>query len=96
MRYNYQFNYTTGPNAHLSRQQLFDALVATDSELQHALQLGHISLPTIRILRAGTFTEFRTWWRKILNIAFGQIKVPLVMVNPAVQEWILDKVVQEL
>ena len=85
-----------GPNAHLAPQQLFDALVATDVEHQRALQHGQIRLPTIRIVKAGTFAEYREWRGKVVQVGSGQIKVPTVLVHPAAQEWMLERVVQEL
>ncbi|KIJ04582.1 hypothetical protein PAXINDRAFT_94548, partial [Paxillus involutus ATCC 200175] len=39
--------------------KLFDALVATDIEHQRALNDGQIRLPTIRIVKPGTFMDFR-------------------------------------
>jgi len=85
-----------GPNAHLAPQRLFDALVATDARHQHALEHGQIRLPTIRILRPGTFAEYRVWRAKTLNISCLQVKVPSVMVDSNLQEWILERVIQEL
>ena len=92
-----QSNCTTiGPNAHQAPQKLFDALVAANNGHQRALELGHIRIPTIRIVKPGTFAEYRQWKGENANIAPGQIKVPLILLNPAVQEWILERVVQEL
>ncbi|KAI9571612.1 GH3 auxin-responsive promoter [Boletus coccyginus] len=85
-----------GPNTHLARQKLFDALVATNIEHKHGFEQGKIHLPTIRIVKAGTFAEYRHWKGESSNIASGQIKVPAVLLNPTVQEWILERVVQEL
>ena len=92
----HQFNHTTGPNAHLARQKLFDALVVTNIEHKRGLEQGKINLPTIRIVKAGTFREYRHWKGEHSNIASGQIKVPAVLLTPTVQEWILERVVQEL
>ncbi|KAI9571597.1 GH3 auxin-responsive promoter-domain-containing protein [Boletus coccyginus] len=85
-----------GPNAHLARQKLFDALVATNIEHKRGLEQGKIHLPTIRIVKAGTFAEYRHWKGESSNIASGQIKLPAVLLHPTAQEWILERVVQEL
>ena len=58
--------------------------------------LGQIRIPTIWIVKAGTFAEYRQWKGENANIASGQIKVPLIVLDPTVQEWILERVIQEL
>ena len=87
---------TTGPDAHRAPERLFDALVATNVDHERARAHGQMRLPTIRIVRAGTFAEYRRWKGESVNVAAGQIKVPLVLVHPDVQAWILERVVQEL
>jgi hypothetical protein len=47
-------------------------------------------------VKAGTFTEYRQWKAENANIPPGQIKVPLIVLDPTVQEWILERVIQEL
>ena len=89
-------NCTIGPNAHQAPQRLFDALVATNSEHQRALELGKIRIPTIRIVKAGTFAEYRQRKGEDANIPPGQIKVPLIVLDPTMQEWILERVIQVL
>ena len=83
-------SFTTGPDAHRAPDRLFDALVATNVE--HA----QMRLPTVRVVRAGTFAEFRRWKGESVNVASGQIKVPLALVHPAAQAWISERVVREL
>ena len=85
-----------GPNAHQAPQTLFDALVATNSEHQRALELGKIRIPTIRIVKAGTFAEYRQWKGENANLPPVQIKVPLIAFDPTMHEWILERVIQEL
>ena len=92
----HQSNRTIGPNAHLAPQKLFDALVATNAEHQRALELGQIRVPTIRIVKAGTFAQYRQWRSANAKISSGHIKVPLITLDPTVQEWILERVIQEL
>ncbi|KAG9312101.1 GH3 auxin-responsive promoter [Chiua virens] len=77
-------------------QRFFDALVATNAEHRRAHDLGRMSLPTIRIVRPGTFTEYRHWKAEIANVGSGQIKVPPVLHQPNEQDWIVERVVQEL
>jgi len=92
----HESNHASGPNAHLARQKLFDALVATNTEHKRGFEQGKIHLPTIRIVKGGTFAEYRHWKGESSNIASGQIKVPAVLLNPTVQEWIVERVIQEL
>ncbi|KAF8550614.1 hypothetical protein OG21DRAFT_1419421 [Imleria badia] len=85
-----------GLNAHLAPKKLFDALVTTNIEHQRAFELGKTRFPTIWIVKAGTFAEFRQWKGENANIASGQVKIPLVLLDPTVQEWFSERVVQEL
>ncbi|KAF8134275.1 GH3 auxin-responsive promoter-domain-containing protein [Boletus edulis] len=77
-----------GQTAHVAPQKLLDALAANNSELQPALELGKMRLPTIRIVKAGTFAEYRRWKGERVNVAFRADK--------AAREWISERVVQEL
>ena len=84
-----------GPDAHRAPERLFDALVATNATTSVRART-EMRLPTIRIVRAGTFAEYRRWKGERVNVAAGQIKLPLVLVHPDVQAWILGRVVREL
>ncbi|KAF9231635.1 hypothetical protein BU15DRAFT_68166 [Melanogaster broomeanus] len=44
----------------------------------------------------GTFMEYRRWRGEQMNVGAGQIKVPVVLSDSAAQEWIVERVVQEL
>lgn len=85
-----------GPNSHLSRQKAFEALVATNSQLQSEFDQGQLRLPTIRIVRPGAFTEFRRWRGESKKVGLGQLKLPVVMMDPESLEWVAETVVTEL
>ncbi|KAI9568804.1 GH3 auxin-responsive promoter [Boletus coccyginus] len=85
-----------GPNAHLAPERLFDALVATNVDHARAREHGQMRLPTIRVVGPGTFADYRRWKGESVNVVSGQIKVPLALVQPAAQAWILERVVREL
>ncbi|KAG6381987.1 GH3 auxin-responsive promoter-domain-containing protein [Boletus reticuloceps] len=85
-----------GPNAHLAPQRLFDALVATNVELKRLQAHGKMRLPTIRIVEAGTFAAYRRLKTERARVPSGQIKVPLVLLQPEMQAWILERVVWAL
>ncbi|KAG9312134.1 GH3 auxin-responsive promoter [Chiua virens] len=84
------------PDPQKVSQCLFEALVATNIEHRRAHQNGQMGLPTIRIVKAGTFAEYRWWKGESANIASGQIKVPVVLLQPSAQAWILERVTQEM
>ncbi|KAG9312153.1 GH3 auxin-responsive promoter [Chiua virens] len=85
-----------GSDTQQAPQRLFEALVATNVEHRRAHQTGQMGLPTIRIVKAGTFSEYRRWKGESANVASGQIKVPVVLLQPSAQAWVLEKVIQEI
>lgn len=84
----------TGPNARRAPQCLFEALLSTDD----ALAYGEMRLPTVRVVKAGTFAAYRQLRGERAGVAAGQIKVPVVfsVVQPDLQAWISERVVREL
>ncbi|KAL4080504.1 GH3 auxin-responsive promoter [Scleroderma citrinum] len=85
-----------GLGAISARQKAFEALVMTNDEHQSAFDTGRLRLPTIRIVKHGTFADYRRWQGEKLNVGVGQIKVPVVMTNPNSYEWLAERVVREL
>ncbi|KAF8836522.1 hypothetical protein BDN67DRAFT_974068 [Paxillus ammoniavirescens] len=85
-----------GSKSHIAPQKLFDALVATNVSHQFALDNAWARLPTIRIVKPGTFMEYRLRKGERLSIGAGQIKVPVVLPESASKAWIEERVVQEL
>ena len=85
-----------GPNANSARQKAFEALVSTNDEHQRAFNAGRLRLPTIRIVKHGTFAEYRRWRGAKLNAGVGQIKVPVAMMDPDSVGWLEERVVKEL
>ncbi|KAF9234048.1 GH3 auxin-responsive promoter [Melanogaster broomeanus] len=84
-----------GPNSHLAAQRLFDALFSANIAGPNAA-FFHDLTPTIRIVKPGTFMEYRRWRGEQMNVGAGQIKVPVVLSDSAAQEWVVERVVQEL
>ncbi|KIJ13247.1 hypothetical protein PAXINDRAFT_170699 [Paxillus involutus ATCC 200175] len=85
-----------GPNSHLATQKLFSALVTINHKLQDVFDQGHTRLPTIRMVKPGTFMEYRLQRGEKVGVGAGQTKVPVVLLESAAQEWIKEKVFQEL
>jgi len=52
--------------------------------------------PTIRILKPGTFKEYRHWKAETSGINSGQIKVPTMVTDPATCGWLAKRVVLEI
>ena len=53
--------------------------------------------PTIRILKPGTFREYRNWMAKKNGISSSQIiKVPTTLRDPVTIDWLVERVVLEV
>jgi hypothetical protein len=52
--------------------------------------------PTIRILKPGTFKEYRHWKAETSGINSGQIKVPTMLTDPVTCGWLVKRVVLEV
>ncbi|KIJ62990.1 hypothetical protein HYDPIDRAFT_93334 [Hydnomerulius pinastri MD-312] len=84
-----------GPQPELASQKLVDALIEFTPKIRGSMNLGKIRKPTVRIVGAGTFREFRHWKLEKGATSLGQIKVPVVLTDPASVEWLSNKVVRE-
>lgn len=85
-----------GPNTHLALQKLSDGLAAANTKFLIALQDAKVRLPSVRILKSGTFAAFRQWKAESMNVGPGQLKVPVVLLAESSRKWILEWVVGEL
>ncbi|KAI6124025.1 GH3 auxin-responsive promoter [Pisolithus croceorrhizus] len=85
-----------GPNVKSARQKAFAALVATSDEHQIAFDTEEFGLPTIRIVKPGAFADYRRWRGETTKIGAGQMKLPAVLTDPKVQEWMAERVMMEL
>jgi hypothetical protein len=52
--------------------------------------------PTIRILKPGTFKEYRQWKGDTNGISSGQIKVPAMLTDPVTIDWLVKRVMLEV
>ena len=78
-----------------ARQKAFEVLVSTNAEHQGAFDAGQLRLPTIRIVKSGTFADYRRCRGEQLNTAVGT-KVPVVVMDPDVLVWLEVRVAKEL
>ncbi|KAG6369051.1 hypothetical protein JVT61DRAFT_1919 [Boletus reticuloceps] len=79
----------------MTAQRLFEALGTANDEYRNPPQSGETCVPTIRIVKPGTFMEYRRWKGEKMRIGLGQIKVPVVLASAEAQEWMLERVTQE-
>ncbi|KAF8835121.1 hypothetical protein BDN67DRAFT_1072530 [Paxillus ammoniavirescens] len=91
MRHGVYATRSIGPRSYLASQKFLDALIAMNHIHQDVLDPGHTRLPTIRIVKHGTFIEYRLGWGKKLNVGPGQIKVPVILSATASQDWIEER-----
>ncbi|KAI6094510.1 GH3 auxin-responsive promoter [Pisolithus sp. B1] len=57
---------------------------------------GKIDVPVVRVLRPGTFGEFREWKIRTNNIAAGQVKVPIVVWDEVNRAWLEERVMCDI
>ncbi|KAG0700097.1 GH3 auxin-responsive promoter [Suillus ampliporus] len=83
----------------LARQRLADALSSTHQRIESEIDCGALGMPTICVVKSGTFTEYRRWRGtsgEAATIGSCQVKVPVVMSDPIAQEWIMKRVELEI
>ena len=62
----------------------------------YKLLSDEIGDPTIRLLKPGTFKEYRHWKAETSGINAGQIKVPAMLTDPVTLEWLAERVIIEV
>ena len=80
----------------MARQKAFETIVKTNNKHQDAFDSGQLSLPTVRIVKKGTFAGYRRWRGRRMNVSAGQMKVPVVMADPDSLEWLMEQIIREL
>lgn len=80
----------------MARQKVLESLVAMNAKHQDAFDSGQLRLPTVRIVKNGTFARYRRWRGERLNVSVGQMKVPVVMADPDSLEWLMKQIATEL
>ncbi|KAI5986171.1 GH3 auxin-responsive promoter-domain-containing protein [Pisolithus albus] len=53
-------------------------------------------IPTIRVLKSGTFAEYRKWKIEMSNSGSGQTKVPILLWDNTARDWMSARVRKEL
>ncbi|KAG1733279.1 GH3 auxin-responsive promoter [Suillus lakei] len=81
---------------HQARQRLLDALSSANENIGQAYRAGLFGMPTIRVVKPGTFMEFRKRKGDASAMGTSQTKAPLVMSEIAAQEWMTNRVELEI
>lgn len=84
-----------GMEAKMATQQIFEDLME-NNEYHMAFWQGRARKPTVRLVKKGTFTEYRRQKCDKTSISMGQVKVPIVLSNETFKEWFLRRVVMGL
>ncbi|KAH7905595.1 GH3 auxin-responsive promoter [Hygrophoropsis aurantiaca] len=85
-----------GPAPELACGKLREVLCLSNQGVRETFNLGTLGNPTIRILQPGTFSDFRKWKVALAETGVGQTKVPVVLWDPVVQQWMFERVIQEV
>ncbi|KAJ3134871.1 hypothetical protein HK101_004296 [Irineochytrium annulatum] len=81
-------------------QKALDCLLTRIDELNPnfggEVRAGKLHPPTFRLMKKGTFTEYRQWRVELSSGGSGQIKVPVVAYDDVNRKWLLERVVGEI
>ncbi|KAF8549199.1 hypothetical protein OG21DRAFT_1421709 [Imleria badia] len=80
------------PSADQAPARIEAALGGSNDILMKAFAKGKLAPPTVHVLKTGTFREYRALKIKAAITGTGQIKVPVVLWDQEVQEWMLQRV----
>lgn len=80
----------------LAAERILNALSGSNENIRYAYAAGSVGKPTIRIVRPGTFSDFRQLKIDESGHSLGQVKVPVVLPKATYVSWISSRVVKEL
>jgi hypothetical protein len=80
----------------LAPERVLDELIRSNKNIAWALARDVFRKPTIRLVRSGTFSDFRQLKLDEGSNNLGQVKVPVVLPKAAYVTWFSNRVVQEL
>ena len=88
-----------GLKAHTALTHLHSHLAAVNEAYSRFFETRFVGRPTMRVLRPGTFHEYREW--KIGRIGggglgMGQVKVPAVVLDAETVDWLEERVSKEV
>ena len=65
-------------------------------DYQEMVDVNLMRQPIIRIVKPGTFMEYRRWRVDSAGVGINQVKVPVVMLDSKAINWMMERVVMEL
>ncbi|KAF8553870.1 hypothetical protein OG21DRAFT_1441256 [Imleria badia] len=80
----------------LAPERVLDELIRSNKNIAWALAREVFRKPTIRLVRSGTFSDFRQLKLDEGSNNLGQVKVPVVLPKAAYVTWFSNRVVQEM
>ncbi|KAG2121881.1 GH3 auxin-responsive promoter [Suillus clintonianus] len=83
-------------DARMAVKHLFDNLVTASDDYRIVVWQGRSRRPTIRIVDKGTFAEYHRRKYEQMDVTACQVKVPVVVFDPTIKEWLLERVIMEL
>jgi len=88
--------FDTDPKADEAPARLLAEFVRQNERFRPAFDSKRLKPFTIRILKTGTFAEYRRWKLDVNKSGLGQVKVPVVLWDNTAREWIFQRVEKEL
>ncbi|KAI6141432.1 hypothetical protein BKA82DRAFT_4202394, partial [Pisolithus tinctorius] len=85
-----------GKNSAATPAALHDELQKLNKNYLRDSQSGKIHVLAVRVLRPGTFSDFREWKIRTNNIAAGQVKVPIVVWDDINRAWLEEQVMHDI
>ncbi|KAF8132373.1 GH3 auxin-responsive promoter-domain-containing protein [Boletus edulis] len=79
-------------SAHQALARVEAALCSSNELVRRVMNSKRLASPTIHILKPGTFREYKALKIKAAITGTGQIKVPTVLWDHEIQEWMLQRV----
>ncbi|KIJ24986.1 hypothetical protein M422DRAFT_194022 [Sphaerobolus stellatus SS14] len=83
------------PNPSLARHQVLEVLKSQHESIRRNIDMDKMSLPTIRIVKHGTFADYRRWRVESAGISLTQVKVPVVLKDETLLEWLFKRAFYE-
>ncbi|KAI6141111.1 GH3 auxin-responsive promoter [Pisolithus tinctorius] len=85
-----------GENISVVPDALHDQLQKHNENYLKDSRMGKIGVPCVRVVRPGTFGDFREWKVKTKGTASGQVKVPVVIWGEADRAWLEERVMYDI
>ena len=83
-------------NVELAPERVLNELTRSNGNIAWAFERNKFRKPTFRLVRSGTFSEFRQLKLDKGSNNLGQVKVPTVLPRATYVAWFSNRVVQEL